>query len=351
MDCRELKLFITDCLLLSVYSFKRKSIENRLKLKNIDWNMVVTITTNQLVLPAFYYNLKKSDLINFVPQELVNYMKYIADLNEKRNEQIIKQCFNINKTLKSKNIFPVFIKGTGNLLAGLYENVTERMVGDIDFIVPKNKYLKTINILRSNGYYDVDKSKLHFPEQRHYRRLIKNNNISAIEIHKELILDKYASEFNYLTVKDNLQHINGYYLLGHTDKLCLTIFADQINNYNFYYKSISLKSLYDVVLISQILEKKSYHNNFKKLKKSFIFYFQAANFFCNNFEIIDLNKNKTSKNYLYLFEQNLDNTFLSKVFSKVIKHFIFLNYRINFILDAFKYKEYRMWIIKRILKK
>ena len=42
--------------------------------------------------------------------------------------------------LKQYNINPIFMKGSSYLIQGLYEDPAERMIGDIDFLVSKNKY-------------------------------------------------------------------------------------------------------------------------------------------------------------------------------------------------------------------
>ncbi len=81
------------------------------------------------------------------------------------------------------------------------------MVGDIDFIFSKEDYPKAITILREFGYSEV-KRKYYFPENKHYRRLQKENNIAAIEIHKELLIEKYTNEFNYSFVEKDSQIIN-----------------------------------------------------------------------------------------------------------------------------------------------
>ena len=70
----------------------------------------------------------------------------------KRNEEIIAQAKELNTLLLEHNITPIFIKGTGNLLEGLYEDIAERMVGDIDFLFSKEDYPRAIELLKDNGY-------------------------------------------------------------------------------------------------------------------------------------------------------------------------------------------------------
>ena len=83
------------------------------------------------------------------------------------------------------------------------------MVGDIDFIFSKEDYPKAIIVLREFGYSEVKKEYYSPDENRHYRRLQKENRIAAIEIHKELLDKKIFNEFNYSFVAKDSQVING----------------------------------------------------------------------------------------------------------------------------------------------
>ena len=80
-------------------------------------------------------------------------MEYITNLNRERNQQIITQAKELNKLLLGITFTPIFLKGTGNLLAGIYEDIAERMVGDIDFIFSKEDYRKRLQLLKEFGYY------------------------------------------------------------------------------------------------------------------------------------------------------------------------------------------------------
>ena len=78
-------------------------------------------------------------------------MEHVANTNRDRNTQIISQAKELNTFLLSHNITPIFIKGTANLLAGLYNDITERMVGDIDFLFSSQDYPRAIQVLKEWG--------------------------------------------------------------------------------------------------------------------------------------------------------------------------------------------------------
>ena len=97
----------------------------------MDWEAVVKVSTSHYVLPAIYCNFKRADFLKYLPADLVDYIKHITNLNRVRNTQIIQQAKDLNSLLLVNNITPIFLKGTGNLLAGIYEDIAERIVGTL----------------------------------------------------------------------------------------------------------------------------------------------------------------------------------------------------------------------------
>ena len=152
MNYKETLFFIAKCLTISLEEKNRDEIEIILKTTDVDWDVVVKVSTAHYVFPALYSNLKRANFLHYLPDELVAYMKHITNLNRERNKQIIAQAIELNSLLLANNITPIFLKGTGNLLSGIYKDVAERMVGDIDLIFLKEDYPKAITILREFGY-------------------------------------------------------------------------------------------------------------------------------------------------------------------------------------------------------
>ena len=69
--------------------------------------------------------------------------------------------------LKQHSVNPIFVKGS-DLIKGLYEDIAERMIGDIDFLVSKNKYDLTSKILLEHNYKYVSNPGYHFPQYKHH---------------------------------------------------------------------------------------------------------------------------------------------------------------------------------------
>jgi len=329
----------------------RDKIELILKTTDVDWDAVVKVSTAHYVFPALYCNLKRADFLQYLPHELVSYMEYITDINRERNKQIITQAKDLNSVLLANNITPIFLKGTGNLLAGLYDDIAERMVGDIDFIFSKEDYPKAITVLKGNGYSEVDKYEYYIPRTKHYRRLQKENNIAAIEIHKELLIEKYANEFNYSFVEKDSQVINEVAVLGYSNKLNLSILANQINDHGFYYKTMALRNAYDVFLLSKKTNAKEAVNALDNLTNPLNCFLAACYEVFNSVDSLEYNNTKQVASYLSVFNSQFTNPIATKRKHKRIKIYLFLKHRLDVIYKCILYKEYRVWLFKRVTDK
>ena len=330
----------------------KEAIEKQLQSNNIDWDAVVKVSTTHYVFPALYCNLQRANFLHYLPEELVTYMKHITNLNRKRNEEIITQARELNTLLLTNNITPIFLKGTGNLLADIYEDEAERMVGDIDFIFSKEDYPKAIKLLRNFDYSEVSKYDFYFPEHKHYRRLQKKNNIAAIEIHSEILaIEKYRKEFNYSIVEKDSQVINEVRVLSYANKLNLSIIANQINDHGFEYKTMALRNAYDVFLLSKKTNAKDAVNTLNKLTNPLHCFLAACYEIFNKVDSLEYNNTKMSASYLSVFNNQFTNSKTTKRRHKRIKTYLFLKSRLGFIYKSLIYKDYRVWLFKRVTDK
>jgi len=351
MSYKETLYFIAKCLTISLEEKNRQEIEKQLKATSIDWDAVVKVSTGHYMFPALYCNLKQVDFLKYLPQDLVSYMKHITDLNRERNQQILQQAKELNSLLLANNIRPIFLKGTGNLLAGIYEDIAERMVGDIDFIFSKEDYPRAITVLKNNGYSDVFKTDNNYPQFKHYKRLKNANNIAAIEIHKELLIEKYANEFNYSFVEKDSQVIKGVRVLSYANKLNLSIIANQINDQGFYYKIMALRNAYDVFLLSKKTNAKEAVNTLDKLSHPLNCFLAACYEVFNSVDSLEYNKTTKTASYLNVFNSQFTNRKKTKRRHKRIKAYLFLKSRLNILYKSIIYKEYRVWLFKRLTDK
>lgn len=350
MNKSKIILFIAKSLSISVNNKNLEEIKETLKFQYINWDLFIKISTSQLVLPSLYCNYKRKKLLSFFPDELVAYMKYITSLNRDRNLKVIEQINRLNNLLKQNKINPIFFKGANYLIQGLYDDLAERMVGDIDFLVPNNEYDLAAKILLDNNYKSVSNLGYNFPNFKHFPRLCNENEIAAVEIHKEMVIEKHAKEFNFETIKSDIISKNGFSFLSNDNQKAITIFSNQINDHGYEYKTIKLKNAYDFLLLNNINSSNDFAYHFDKLRTPIMFFLNSVNYLFGDIGLQYENNQKVNQHFKK-FKSLLHNPIRNKFHSKIIGFKLFLIVRIKIIFKSIVNKEYRAWLIKRVLDK
>lgn len=350
MNYKESLFFIGKCLTISDNYENKILIEKEIKFGKVNWQNVIKVSSSHLVMPAMYIKLKEMELLKYLEKDLVFFFEDITNLNRERNLKIINQAKKINSILLEKNITPIFIKGTAYLLGNLYKDVAERMVGDIDFIVKKDDYEKTITVLKQNNYYQLSHLKNPFPHTRHYTRLVKENELAAVEIHDELTSEKYFKEFNYKYIsKETYTNSKKENFLNYKHQLCMSIISTQVNDKGYLFKKVSLKNSYDVYLISKKINPKEAISGLKNLKPLLNYYLAIS------FEVLGKPKeilwysNPKTINYINGFYKNLENNPLLKF--KTLRVILKIQNKLNIITKVIYEKKMRKWFFEIITSK
>lgn len=348
MTYKETLFFIGKCLTITHEKENRELVEKKIKSNNVNWDNVVKLSTKHYVFPALYCNLKRAQFLHYLPEDLVNYMKHITDLNRERNLNIIEQAKEINKLLLDNNITPVFLKGTGNLLERLYEDIAERMVGDIDFIVDKNIADKTLKLLSKNQYTYLSKTTKQLGYLKHYPRMIKNRSINAIEVHVEMTLKKYSPIFNYQIIKPQLRKIDTFTLLSYGHQITHTIINKQLNDYGYLHKNIALRNYYDLYLLSFKTNTLKSIGEFSKIFKQLnSFLIIASNIFPNTKSIL-FEENSNAIRYEKSVLKLLDTPKRYKKRNQFLRLYTLNKLRIKLLIKALYSKSHCIYVLKKL---
>ena len=221
---------------------------------NFDWELLVKVGSNQLILPAIYCNLKTKNLLQHLPEDLQQYLDEIASINRNRNKTILEEAESIASLFKDNNIDYVFLKGTALVISGYYKDLGERMIGDIDILVHPDQLIKTQDLLLKNGY-DEAKTTFgsNFFEHKHLARLISKTKLAAVEVHRKLLQKTIKNKLQALDVLKNKQVINGIAICSDDHLLEHAVLNFQINDYGYYYNFLGLRNAYDALIISEKL--------------------------------------------------------------------------------------------------
>lgn len=345
MNYKETLFFIGKCLTINYEKHNKTIVEEKIKLDKVDWDNVVKLSTKHYVFPALYCNLKRADFLHYLPSDLVEYMKHITDLNRQRNLKIIEQAKEINDLLLKNNITPIFLKGTGNLLEGLYKDIAERMVGDIDFIVSKDEFQKTVLLLKENNYKKTSDSLINPIISKHYPRLFNENKTAAVEIHLEMVRDKLSLSFNYNNVFKSILKKDNFSFLSYKDQLTLTILASQHNDFGSYYKNLSLRNTYDSYLLSR--KTQTINNCTKKIFNLLNSYLAISSLVLNSHHIPYKNNLRVKIYYLIVINK-INYPIYNKVHSHFWKLYLYAYFKLRGLERFLFNKEFRKYYIKKL---
>ena len=342
MTFKQAILFIGKCLTIDHEEKNKILIENDLKSGNIDWEAVVKISTDHLVFPPLYCNLKRADFLHYLPQDLINFMQHITDLNRERNKQIVEQAKELNTLLLQNDITPIFIKGTSNLLEGLYEDIAERMLGDIDILISEENYNKADKILRDNKY---SSNSILYGNHRHLPRLTHPEKIAAVEIHKTMLIRSKSSSFNYKTVTQNLILVDNFCFLSVENKIKLSVLSNFINDNGYQLKSINLKTAYDIFCFFQKTEINTRILKDQKLQKELSAGLMLYATILNKPNKICLPLDEQSKKYVDKALKKLE----YNPFSKLHRQYLFIAHRFDIFIKAFYKKSYFNFVYSKFM--
>ena len=351
MNYKEALFFVGKCLTINSERHNFEIVKRKLENGVVDLDAIVKLSTSHYVFPALYCNLKKAKLLKLLPTDLVDFMQHINQLNLVRNEQIISQVKEINTLLIKNNITPIFLKGVGNIFQDLYNDISERMIADIDFVIAKEDYLKTIDLIHKLGYSKVDKSKNHSPLFKHHPRLQKEGYVAAVEIHREILIDKFSDEFNYDVIKNNCITVNGITVSSYNNQLSLSILSNQINDDGFYIKNLTLKHAYDVYLFSKKTNPKQAFQKFHNLKYPLNCFLASCYHTFNKVESLKYETSPETEKYLQDFNTYLVDHKKRKRDYRIIKIKLYLIRKKHLFRNAIFHREYRKWFLKDILNK
>lgn len=350
MTNKEALFFVGKCLSLSVHPERASDIKSLIQTGSVDWKQVVYQSSSQFVLPALYLNLKRNDLLSDLPEDLIEHFDEITRLNRERNESILQQLKAITKLLNENGIKPVFLKGTAHLLDGLYEDIGERMIGDIDLLLEEKQALRAFKILTENGYHKLfDYAKSNFGSHRHLTRLIHKNDIAAVEIHRHMIIGKIKKFFSWTVIVENLTNARSYsdaLVLSKKDMILHNMLNVLVNDSGKSMLKIFMRQSYDLLLLSKRKKPSEVNQSFTHRFKDLNAYIALSAHLFAYPKTLDFVENKSAKRYIQNIHFVWDHHHLART-GRLI-HFVI--FRIYGYLKSFILFFFNVSTRKRIIK-
>lgn len=246
------KLAATYQIIADILSYKnsKDDLEKHLSVSGFDWDSIVVEGSKHLVLPAIYCRLKAKGLLHLLPIELNTYLEEITTLNRNRNTALLEQVQTLYELLNTNDVTFVFLKGSALIASDYYDDIAERMIGDIDILIAEDQLEFAFDLLNKNGYTPIEQTLgADFFEHKHLPRLKTEKYISAVELHKKLFVSYKDAELTNSKVLMYKQQENDIPIPSNTHLLRHNILNYQINDNGSLYNSISFRAAYDTITL------------------------------------------------------------------------------------------------------
>jgi hypothetical protein len=229
------------------------SLERAARARPECWTDLVSLANEHLVTGALWSSLQRSALEQALPAETADYLRSFHAFNAARNRAILAQLNELVDALNSAGIEPMPLKGSGYLVAGLFPELGDRYLSDIDLLVPEGADEEAGAILRELGYapaYERDYSRHH-----HLVPMVRDGQPVAIELHRAPLPD-YASRgmpAAELWAKAQLTTVGNVRsrLASPTDAVMLSFVHSYIVDRNDTLLLIPLRLFHDVQIVLQ----------------------------------------------------------------------------------------------------
>lgn len=344
--------FIGKCLTLGRYPERIESVRDTIRSGVVEWERIVWLSTSQLIFPAVHLQLKRAGLLEELPADLVEYMEEFTSVNRGRNQKIINQVSEITTVLKEQGLAPIFLKGTANLLDGLYEDMGERMMGDIDVLISENQIPLAIDVLKKDGYYlPAESDDDYYPGHLHFPPLVKDGMPAAIEVHRWAVRKPYNKVFCYDLIagkKKKVTQFDGAFVMSEGHKIIHNMLVVQMNDKGYLRGQIYLRQMYDLLLLSK-------NGNPMKIADGFGRYFNRFNAYLAITTVLFgkpdcLGYAHTRQARFFLWRARIDITYprFSRLYNAVISLFFqFYNYLNQTFRSVFN-KQIRMRLFRKL---
>ncbi|MGH6848749.1 MAG: nucleotidyltransferase domain-containing protein [Methylocella sp.] len=120
-----------------------------------EWQRVLHLSSTHLVTPLLRRSFQEHGLVSGLPADVLEFLDAVCALNLERNLRYEDQLAHLIQVLNNTGVRPVLLKGAATFVSGLYPTPGERMIGDIDVLIPPSKLAGAVEHLIAAGYMPV----------------------------------------------------------------------------------------------------------------------------------------------------------------------------------------------------
>ncbi|WP_022683560.1 nucleotidyltransferase family protein [Sphingobium bisphenolivorans] len=116
------------------------------------WMGIIEMANHSLCTPLVASRLRDSGRLPLLPSDVQRFLEEIYGRNEERNQRLYGQLDEAAKLLNDAGIEPVVLKGTAWLAAAAPAKRGDRLLSDLDLLVPPQQIAAAVSRLQGLGY-------------------------------------------------------------------------------------------------------------------------------------------------------------------------------------------------------
>jgi hypothetical protein len=155
-----------------------------------EWQSVLRLSSRHLVAPLLRRAFQEHGLVSGLPAGVLEFLDAVYTLNLDYNLRYQDQLAHLIQILNNIGVRPVLLKGAAALVSGLYPTPGERIIGDIDVLIPPSNKPSSVVFkhLLAAGYQPVAEEE-ELPETEddlkilHYPRIYSLDWPAPVELH------------------------------------------------------------------------------------------------------------------------------------------------------------------------
>jgi len=342
MSPKEIYYFLGRCLVLGEAPHLREEILQTISDPSFSWEQFVQVGSSHLVLPSLYVKLKEEKLLSYLPNDLVDHLAEIFRMNSQRNQSLLRQIHWLTALLQKSDIQPVLLKGTGALLNGLYPDPGERVITDIDCLVPEKDFYRAVELLKEEGYQSPPFHPASLPMMHHFPSLFKPGEPAQIEIHRYPVGRR---QLKY--VDQDAMSLQSLVLKG-SDQILINVIHSQLKDRGQYYATIPLRNIYEFYRLSRRFDLSQVKITHPHLKLVLNNYMAVASKLFSPAQSFPVEKKLRTRLFLMRFELNKSSRFYFR-WSRTIRSVADLLHSYYLIISrALFRKDFRRYLWARL---
>lgn len=217
----------------------------------IDWHKALSYANAHYLVPALYSSLRKAGYLTDLPPDVRDYLALLHRSNSVRNGRLAAQARELVTGLNEGGIRPMLLKGGLALVDNHYDDPAERMLSDLDVLIPVGSIESALRSLDALGYAVLT---LSLPGDHAYANFGRDGDAGAVDLHVELIDAHYLLGAREVWQRARPVSWEGAHLFlpSATDALLHNLLHAQVHYLGGYYRGeIELRQLYDFVAIAR----------------------------------------------------------------------------------------------------